>query len=530
MSPREPGSLTFTGAVDPVFGSYNASGLDGTVSFDRIGRYQAYGIDQFEQPDPNAAAMPSKVDWDAVDWGLLQAKCAGANQDRFKIVQQRRRDSYGSIRRILSDPIRHNETAEMPTRNVQTTKRTAILLRVWTGANWTADAVINLRAMISEASLSSGGKYQVFILLHIKDDRLPIFVAEDEPTNVIRANVPPEFHSITVVWNHAQTRSLYSNMAEHAFVGRSPWMIVQWFARNHPGFDFFYQWEFDVRFTGHYLDFFESVANFGKIQPRKGIWERAGRLYIPSIHGEFNTQFRDSTHNEDPHHVWGPVAVEGVNPRGPKPPISEVDDHYVWGVGEDADWVGFLPGFNVTGTTWWYRDYIWGYPGGSSTPRRATLITHGRVSRKLVEIMSYENSNKGHLVDAEMFPQTVCLHHGLKATTFPHPIYSDHTWPAASLQQVFNPGPFGQAGGAVESTFSKWNEYAWSNMTWYYNSALAKPTYQQFMGMAALAYGGPSWELVYGKAVIRPMLLHPVKGAKAARWTRDGWTEAKDGK
>ena len=72
-------------------------------------------------------------------------------------------------------------------------------------------------------------------------------------------------------------------------------MIIQWFARNHPEFDFFYQWEFDVHYTGHYLDFFESVSNFGRKQPRKGIWERAGRVYIPAVHGDYDTQFRQST-------------------------------------------------------------------------------------------------------------------------------------------------------------------------------------------------------------------------------------------
>lgn len=242
------------------------------------------------------------------------------------------------------------------------TKRTAILIRVWTGANWNADAVVNIRAMIAEASLASGGKYQVFILLHVKDEGIPLFTGEDQPDATIRKNVPPEFHSITEVWNHAQIRSLYSNIAEHAFVGRSPWMIIQWFARNHPEFDFFYQWEFDVRFTGHYLDFFEAVSNFGREQPRKGIWERAGRQYIPEVHGDFNTDFRVSTKEEDPHHVWGPVAVEGVIPRGPKPPRPQEEDNYEWGVGEDADWIGLLPSFNVTSTNWWFRDYLWGYP------------------------------------------------------------------------------------------------------------------------------------------------------------------------
>ena len=414
---------------------------------------------------------------------------------------------------------------------VTKTKRTAILIRVWTGARWTADAVMNIRALITEASLASGGKYQVFLLLHVRDEGVALFVGEDQPQATIRKHVPPEFHSITEVWNHAQIRGLYSNLAEHAFVGRSPWMIIQWFARNHPEFDFFYQWEFDVRYTGHYLDFFEAIDGFGRNQPRKGMWERSGRVYVPSVHGSFNSDFRISTKAEDPHHVWGPISVEGVKPRSPKPPRKEIEDNYEWGVGEDADWIGFLPSFNVTGTNWWFRNYLWGYAQGKSTPRRATLIAQGRVSRRVLDIMNYENAENGHHVDAEMFPQTMCLHHGLKSTTFPHPIFADRHWNADALQTTFNGGPFGQSGGYWNSSFSKWNEFGWTNMTWYYSSAQAMPVFQRFLGIAALESGGQEWEDVYGRTVVRPMLLHPVKGGKAWQWTgEEGWLQTKDGK
>ena len=515
--------------MEPTIGSYQAAGLDGDVTFDRIGRLSAYGLDKFVPEDAEEFQQGTDVDWDNVKWGDLQDSCADANHLRFKPIKERAQNSiqYSNVRHKHPDSS-ISQTFE-PGKLVKS-KRTAILIRVWTGAVWTADAVMNIRAMIAETSLASGGKYQVFILLHVKDDSVPLFVGEDEPYNTIRKHIPPEFHSITEVWNHAQIRSLYSNIADHAFVGRSPWMIIQWFARNHPEFDFFYHWEFDVRYTGHYLDFFEAASNFGRQQPRKGIWERSGRVYVPSVHGDFNTDFRISTRQEDPHHVWGPVAVEGVRSRGPKPPRKQVDDNYEWGVGEDADWIGFLPSFNVTGTNWWFRDYLWGYKQGKSTPRRATVIAQGRVSRRVLEIMNYENTENGHHVDSEMFPQTMCLHHGLKSTTFPHPIFSDREWTPDALQKTFNGGPFGQAGGYWNSTFSKWNEYAWTNMTWYYSSQQGMPVFQRFLGVTAGETGGPEWEDAYGRAVVRPMLLHPVKGGKAERWTPEGWLDTKGGK
>ncbi|KIV83704.1 hypothetical protein PV11_05706 [Exophiala sideris] len=523
-----------SGAVDPVLGSYKASGLDGDVSFDRIGRFSAYGLDQFDAMDLEdmQKEKTSNLDWDKVDWGELQEKCVAANKQRFKPLKERPQNSiqYSNIKHKHEQAKSKPLSATFEPGMVNKAKRTAIVIRVWTGAKWTADVVMNIRAMIAEASLASGGKYQVFILLHVKDEGVPIFVGEDEPEATIAKYIPPEFRSMTEVWNHAQIRGLYSNMAEHAFVGRSPWMILQWFARNHPEFDFFYHHEFDVRYTGHYLDLFESIERFGRDQPRKGIWERAGRLYIPAVHGDYDTNFRESTRTEDPHHVWGPVSVEGVRPRGPKPPSKEAEDNYEWGVGEDADWIGFLPSFNVTNTNWWFRNYLWGYAQGQSTPRRATLVSEGRVSRRVLDVMNYENAENGHHVDSEMFPQTMCLHHGLKSTSFPHPIFADRHWPSEALQSTFNGGPFGQSGGYWNSTFSKWNEYAWTNMTWYYSSAQAMPIFQRFLGVTALESGGQEWEDVYGRTVVRPMLLHPVKGAKSWMWTEDGWLETKNGK
>ena len=527
---HEPPLTSFLGAVEPSLGSYKAAGLDGDVSFDRIGRFKAYGLDQFDATDEDELKKKSgDVDFDTVDWGELQESCAVLNKNRFKPLKERPGNSiqYSNLRHKHDQPSPKSPSSTLDLSSK--TKRTAILIRVWTGAKWTADAVMNIRSMVAEASLASGGKYQVFLLLHVKDEAVPLFVGENQPQATIDKYIPPEFRSMTEVWNHAQIRSLYSNLAQHAFVGRSPWMIVQWFARNHPEFDFFYQWEFDVRYTGHYLDFFEGVSNFGRNQPRKGIWERAGRVYIPEVHGDFDTQFRQRTRQEDPHHVWGPVSVEGVKPRGPKPPVRESEDNYQWGVGEDADWIGFLPSFNVTGTNWWFKDYLWGYAQGHSTPRRATLVAQGRVSRRVLDIMNYENAENGHHIDAEMFPQTMCLHHGLKSTTYPHPIFADRHWPAQGLQKTFNGGPFGQAGGHWNSTFSKWNEHAWTNMTWYYSSAQAMPIYQRFLGVTAHESGGQEWEDAYGRTVVRPMLLHPVKGAKSWLWTDGEWLQTKGG-
>ena len=165
----------------------------------------------------------SDVNWDEVRWGDLQDACVDANRLRFKSVNERPQNSiqYSNIRHSHGNTMNPDQPSNSlnPGKYVKT-KRTAILIRVWTGATWSADAVMNIRALVAEASLASGGKYQVFILLHVKDEGIALFTGEDEPQSTIKKFVPPEFHSMTEVWNHAQLRGLYSNLAEHAYVGR----------------------------------------------------------------------------------------------------------------------------------------------------------------------------------------------------------------------------------------------------------------------------------------------------------------------
>jgi len=176
--------------------------------------------------------------------------------------------------------------------------------------------------------------------------------------------------------------------------------------------------------------------------------------------------------------------------------------------------------------------------GGTATPSEVTLrvnqpreeLPQGRISRRVLDIMNYENAENGHHMDAEMFPQSMCLHHGLKSTTVPHPIFADRHWPAEALQSNFNGGPFGQAGCHGKSTFNINNEDAWTNMTWYYSSAQAMLIYQRLLGITAPESGGQEWEDAYGRTVVRPLLLHPVKGAKSWEWREDGWQQTKSGK
>jgi hypothetical protein len=199
--------------------------------------------------------------------------------------------------------------------------------------------------------------------------------------------------------------------------------------------------------------------------------------------------------------VWGPLPIGPISMRdtefvGPSPPVSSPrQDSYAWGVGEEADYIGFLPIFHPIGTDWVIRNEVSGYIG-NDTPRRASLITHSRLSRKLLLAMDAENLAGRHM-GSEMFPVTVALHHGLKAVTAPHPIYSDKNMPAESVDKWFNSGVNGRAGSTKNSPFSWGREARFRDISWYYRANLSGRLYWNFLGWSKEGTGGKMAESVF---------------------------------
>lgn len=114
---------------------------------------------------------PSKVDWANVNWGKLQEKCAASNADRFDTK---------AVHSIEPEP------------------RTVVLIRTYTGKQYSENDIINIRAMITELALQSGGQYEVIMLVHVRDDLVDI---ELERQRLLEENVPREFWGITRFWS-----------------------------------------------------------------------------------------------------------------------------------------------------------------------------------------------------------------------------------------------------------------------------------------------------------------------------------------
>jgi hypothetical protein len=322
-------------------------------------------------------------------------------------------------------------------------------------------------------------------------------------------------------------------------------MPVQYFAQKHPEYDFFWNWEMDIRYTGHWYKLFESIREWARDQPRKGLWERSGRFYLPQIHGSWEdfkqmvrvqsemTPEQQNRNKVVPGHkpnipkafqdappkiekpIWGAVAPDDTlaYDTDPTPPTSYEKDKYSWGVGEEADLITLLPLFDPDGTDWILAKDVTGYNKTAGLPpRRTAILTASRLSARLLSTMHRETALQRHSMFAEMWPASCALHHGFKAVYAPHPMFIDRNWPPTYLASVLNAGSNGATGGSRKTVFGDPMQHNLRGVTWYYNSGFAGNLYRRWLGYRVDGGGGEEEEMVgEGRMCLPPMLIHPVK-------------------
>lgn len=278
---------------------------------------------------------------------------------------------------------------------------------------------------------------------------------------------------------------------------------LQIFSQLYPNFDFYWQLEMDGRHTGHTYHFFEKSIAFAREQPRKELWERNAYFYVPGIHGPWG-EFIDSVHRSIPDPdstVWGPLTGTGIRPMGPEPPVDRPHtDNFSWGVGEEADFIGFLPIFDPKDTTWTFPDKIWNFKFGLETPRRTAVITMGRYSRRLLDLIHHAQATRGLAVASEMTGPTWSLHHGLKAVAVPHPIYADGEWTPEELNRIYNPGPPENNNSGSETSIWNWNhlfDHIMYRLSYMFTSHTGEDLYRRWLGYrTAENEGGKSVSLI----------------------------------
>ncbi|KAI4162039.1 MAG: hypothetical protein LQ342_004351 [Letrouitia transgressa] len=575
------------GYPDAVIGSYEVLGLQSDICFDRFGRLGPYGYGYSARKGGTGAGLHgdrngaddmwiesgnmTEVDYSKIKWAEIQAICAMKNKKRYKpkaeaegdlfldlgTKQEEKEeekeeeeeeakptdesDAFLNERDDFSPPSAGNQTLNYiddDKKNAILLPRTAVLIRTWWDFRYRTEDIIYLRSLITELSLLSGGEYTIHFLIHVRDDNVPIWADKKIYNRILENALPAEFQGMGTLWSERQMSLIYGGIEESFFrnlpvhgVYRSTFMPVQYFAHQHPEYDYIWNWEMDVRYTGQWYDFVSKVRNWSTAQPRKGLWERNGRFYVPSVHGtweDFKQMVRvqtemgtDSPNNvwsslkpnpNEPNHpanqqqqpksdtpVWGPEAPLDVltNQEDVQPPHSYEKDRYEWGVGEEADLITFNPLFDPDGTTWFFTKDVTGYnislPQGLP-PRRAAITTTCRLSRRLLVLMHRETVLRRHAMFSEMFPASIALHHGLKAVYAPHPVYVDRDWPVKYLEGVVNGGRNGASGGARTAVWGA-REHNLKGVSWFYDSGFAGNLWRRWLGMRVDGDGGEVEEM-----------------------------------
>ncbi|KAF2973491.1 hypothetical protein GQX73_g206 [Xylaria multiplex] len=505
------------GQPKAAIGSHEAVGLRSDVCFDRFGR----------EGSETVWEKSGQINWNEVDWAQAQTQCVNSNRDRFFTGN-------------------HTRDAELASTGRKKLHRTAIVVRTYVGFKWTAHAVLNFRAMVSELNLQSGGEYDVHFLLHVRDNNAPIWADRATAQDIIESNVPTEFHGLCTLWSEAQMKLFYPGNFGDAYenpsngdihgVYRSAHMPLQHFAVMHPEYEHFWNWEMDMRWTGSYYELFDRLGKWGANQSRVGAWERSAKYYIPGLHGTWenfsrlvDTEIQAS--NKRP--FLGPVTFTGklaLSQGENFMPASCASGSELsqCGVGEEADLITLNPLFDAEESGWVFAGDITGYETSlPKPPRRCSIVTASRLSRRLLLVMHEETWRLHHSMFSEMFPSTMAFHHGLKAVFAPHPVFLDRDWPPAEIDVAFNGGKDHSSGGRG-SPFDLNNEHNHKGTSWYYNSEFAGLLWRRWLGYAQMdgrgTNGGRAGEGIMrggreeelnpassGRLCLRSMLVHPIK-------------------
>lgn len=388
---------------------------------------------------------------------------------------------------------------------------------------------MNLRALLNELTLNSGAEYDVHLLVHVKDNNAPFWESEPLYERIRVENVPEEFQGLVTLWSGRQMEMVYpgpfcndTNIPQQPIhhVYRSAHMPLQHFTIQHPEYQFFWNWEMDIRYTGHYYKLCQQLGQWAKDQPRKGLWERNAKYYILAIHKDwkgFSKTVQEENRNGGNHAIWGPVSFPRSKPILEQHTVAAPHDRDngeqdAWGVGEDADLILLSPIFDPEDSRWFWEKDVTGYDRELPIPpRRAAVNTSGRLSQRLLRVMHEEMLQLQHTMWTEMWPATIALHYGLKAVYAPHPVYFDRKWPLDAFDSAFNGGKYGSSGGNASSAFGP-REDQHLGSTWYFHAKFAGTLWRRWMGFAEDGAGGREREEKgSGRMCPRLVLLHPIK-------------------
>ncbi|KAI0539492.1 hypothetical protein GGR58DRAFT_234815 [Xylaria digitata] len=423
--------------------------------------------------------------WSDVRWGQVQSRCASGT-DEISPYEENMRQQW----RLPPDSENGREHESQAKGG-----KVAVVLRTWDNYEYTDNRLAWLRALIAEASLQRKANYRVFFLVNIKNSNVGLEEDDAVYDEMMRKYVPSEFRDTALLFNERTLRAWYPAVREHGAQDQM-YQALQIFSHKFPEYDYVWQLEMDLRITSHVHDTLQSATSFARTQSRRNLWERNGRFYIPVLHNSYENMTRVVDAEIGEAGIWGPVPTRDFTPQGPQPPSRSIVN---WGVGEEADLINFMPAIDPRGTDWVYENQIYGFAENKATPRRLSIISITRSSRRLLRLISEAQRARGQWLVSEATLETFALLHGLKAVTVPHPIALDGRMRAQDLDDNIHRGPASnKAGGEMPSLL--YTKQGWIAGPWWGAS-------YWFTGYGAQKL----WDAYVGGGQLPPMLLHPVK-------------------
>ncbi|KAK8185356.1 hypothetical protein HDK77DRAFT_310127 [Phyllosticta capitalensis] len=406
-----------------LFGLRDLLDDDSTKCYNVSNRLRAYG---YHDDD---------LWWSTKDWGQAQTTCARKNGLLHDI---RYRKPFH-----LPDPVASQ--VEQPLRSkleIERKNRTAVVLRTTDAFNWAGDIKAFIRSMIVELSLESGGIYELFILVQVKNSKDPIFLDPKAYDRVLRKSVPKEFQSITYLWNENLLKAWYPAVPEHSYIHQA-YQSLQLFSETVAAdFEYFWQFEMDFRTSSPHLQNLERIAMWAREQPRLYLQQMNSAWYIPSLMGSWGDLWQ--LFNET---LWDDDRAAEVQAHGTK-----------WGVGEEADLITLAPIVDVRSTNFWlFRGMVHNDPfkiKEKKLPHFAAPVAMTRTSKRLLHEVHVLQQRYGFWMATEATMETIAFRKGLKAVHAKHPLYYNGTENDSMLDWLFNSGGPQNLGGGADSVYN----------------------------------------------------------------------------
>ncbi|KEQ91109.1 hypothetical protein AUEXF2481DRAFT_48449 [Aureobasidium subglaciale EXF-2481] len=418
----------------PLSGSYEALDLD-TSWLTAAERYGPYGLGEEEE-----SYTRSRVDWSNVNWADLQNACVESNRERlpsaYTFNHGRPRFTYRDRswkEKWLPSSLTTPTIDSRPATDLY--HRSAIVIRVWSTYKYTPEDMWNLRSLVAETTLATGGEYAVFLLVDVKDKEAGIHKSAEVYDRVLCEAVPPELQDIAVLFDDSLLESWYPDVVEHLPIMQIM-QPLQIFAQFYPEFDHYWQLEVDSRFLGHTGNMLDKFADFARKEPRKQARERASWAYMADYHGSYDDFFStiDNVLDGDSS-VWASVDIHDIDPIGPLPPVEDPrEDHFTWGVGEEADLILLNTLEDASrDEDWLFKGWHHGFSMADKLPVFVSVVAQGRASWNLLNAIHHAQAHTGMRIPSEATLPSFALWHGLKISGIPLPVYQ---WPGRDRREM----------------------------------------------------------------------------------------------